>query len=117
VLTKQLKVIFRSAIRTATNSKNRNRRISTTEGEMSSNNTDEKILIFSNSNSQMLDEGSCDRQTAMITIDPKELVGNTFLKETEEDGQRFCARVVKAIAKLTVMLLTRYSPTMWFLIT
>jgi hypothetical protein len=45
----------------------------------------------------MSDDGSCDRKTTMITIDPKELVGRTFLKETEEDRQRFRARVVRAI--------------------
>jgi hypothetical protein len=75
----------------------RNRRVSTTEGEMSSNNTGEKIFIFSNSKSQMSDDGSCDRKSTMITVDPKELVGRTFLEETERDGQRFRARVVRAI--------------------
>jgi hypothetical protein len=97
VLTKQHKVIFRSAIRTAMNPTNRNRRVSTTEGEMSSNNTGEKIFIFSHLNLQISDDGLCDRKTKMITIDPKELIGRTFLKETEEDGQRFQARVVWAI--------------------
>jgi hypothetical protein len=85
VLTKQYKVIFRSAIRTAMSCKSRNHRVFTTEGEMSSNNTGEKMFIFSNLNLQMSDDGSCDRKTTMITIDPKELVGRTFLKETEED--------------------------------
>jgi hypothetical protein len=34
----------------------------------------------------------------MVTIDPKDLIRRTFLKETEEeDGQRFIARVVRAI--------------------
>jgi hypothetical protein len=89
VLTKQHKVIFRSAIRTDMNPKSRNRRVSTSEGEMSFDNTGEKIFIFSNSNSQMSDDGSCSRKTTIITIDPKELVGRTFLKATEEDGQRF----------------------------
>ncbi len=67
----------------------RNRRVSTTEGEISSNHTSDKLFIFSNSDSQMSVDGSCDRKTTMITIDPKELIGRTFLKETEEDGQRF----------------------------
>jgi hypothetical protein len=75
----------------------RNRRVSTTEGEISSNQTSDKLFIFSNSDSQMSVDGSCDRKTTMITIDPKELIGQTFLKETEEDGQRFRARVVRAI--------------------
>jgi hypothetical protein len=33
----------------------------------------------------------------MVTIDPKDLIGRTFLKDTEEDGQRFRARVVRAV--------------------
>jgi hypothetical protein len=33
----------------------------------------------------------------MVTIDPKDLIGRTFLKDSEEDGQRFQARVVRAI--------------------
>jgi hypothetical protein len=31
------------------------------------------------------------------TIDPKDLIGRTFLKDAEEDGQRFRALVVRAI--------------------
>jgi hypothetical protein len=33
----------------------------------------------------------------MVTINPKDLIGLTFLKDTEEDGQRFCARVICAV--------------------
>jgi hypothetical protein len=33
----------------------------------------------------------------MVTIEPKELNGRTFLKDSEEDGQCFRARVVRAI--------------------
>ena len=33
----------------------------------------------------------------MVTIDPEDLIGRTFLKDSEEDGQRFRARVVRAI--------------------
>ena len=33
----------------------------------------------------------------MVTIDPKDLIGLTFLIGSEEDGQRFRARVVRAI--------------------
>jgi hypothetical protein len=33
----------------------------------------------------------------MVTIDPKDLIGRAFLKETEEDCQQFRARVVRAI--------------------
>jgi hypothetical protein len=34
----------------------------------------------------------------MPTIEPKDLIGRTFLKDTESDGQRFCARIVCSIA-------------------
>jgi hypothetical protein len=33
----------------------------------------------------------------IVTIDRKDLIGRTFLKDTEEDGQCFRARVVRAI--------------------
>jgi hypothetical protein len=33
----------------------------------------------------------------MVTIDPKDLIGRTFLKNEEEDGQRFQAHVVCAV--------------------
>jgi hypothetical protein len=45
---------------TPTKPKSRNHRDSTTEIEMESNNTGDKIFIFSHSNSQMLDDDSCD---------------------------------------------------------
>jgi hypothetical protein len=35
----------------------------------------------------------------MPTVDPKYLIGRTFLKETETDGHRFRARTVHAIKK------------------
>ena len=33
----------------------------------------------------------------MVTNDPKDLIGRTYLKDTEADGQRFGARFVRAI--------------------
>jgi hypothetical protein len=36
-------------------------------------------------------------QQRMVTIEPKDLIGHTFLKDSEEDGQRFRAQVVRAI--------------------
>ena len=35
----------------------------------------------------------------MVTIDPKDLIGKTFLKDTDDDGQRFRSRVVQAIVE------------------
>jgi hypothetical protein len=42
-------------------------------------------------------DGDPNLKKRMVTIDPKDLIGRTFLKETEEDGQGFRARVVRAI--------------------
>jgi hypothetical protein len=42
-----------------------------------------------------MDEPSVRRR--MPTIDPKDLVSRTFLKDSEADGQRFRARIVRAI--------------------
>jgi hypothetical protein len=36
-------------------------------------------------------------QRRMVTIDPKDLTGRTFLKDSEEDGKSFRARVVRAV--------------------
>jgi hypothetical protein len=33
----------------------------------------------------------------MPTIEPKDIIGRTFLKDSEADGQRFRARIVRAI--------------------
>jgi hypothetical protein len=33
----------------------------------------------------------------MVSIDPKDLIGWTLLKDSEEDGQRFRARVGRAV--------------------
>jgi hypothetical protein len=41
------------------------------------------------------DDPSVNRR--MVTIDPKDLIGRTFLKDSEEDGQRFRARIVRAV--------------------
>jgi hypothetical protein len=33
----------------------------------------------------------------MVTIDPEDLIGRTFLKDAEEDGQRFRVHIVCAV--------------------
>jgi hypothetical protein len=33
-----------------------------------------------------------------VIVDPQELLGCTFLMDTQEDGQRFCARIVECIS-------------------
>jgi hypothetical protein len=34
----------------------------------------------------------------MVIVDPQELLGHTFLMDTQEDGQRFRARIVEYIS-------------------
>jgi hypothetical protein len=34
----------------------------------------------------------------MVFVDPQELLGHTFLMDTQEDGQRFRARIVECIS-------------------
>jgi hypothetical protein len=46
-----------------------------------------------------LDDDNPIGKRRMVTIDPKDLIGRTFLKDTEEDGRRFRARVVRAIVE------------------
>jgi hypothetical protein len=33
----------------------------------------------------------------MVIVDPQELLGHTFLTDTQEDSQRFCARIIECI--------------------
>jgi hypothetical protein len=42
-------------------------------------------------------DGSPSIKRSMVTIDPKDLIGRTFLKDSKEDRQRFRARVVRAV--------------------
>jgi hypothetical protein len=37
-------------------------------------------------------------QNDMVIVDPQELLGCTFLMDTQEDGQRFRARIVECIS-------------------
>jgi hypothetical protein len=50
-------------------------------------------------NDNKLDDSNPNVKSRMVTIDPKDLIGRTFLKELETDGQRFRARVVCAIVE------------------
>jgi hypothetical protein len=44
-----------------------------------------------------LDDDDPSIKLRMDTIDPKDLIGRSFPNNTDEDGQRFRARVVRAI--------------------
>jgi hypothetical protein len=80
----------------------RNQRLPQLGGEATSNVLGEKIYILSKYPSENWELKSLDgspsvKRRRMVTIDPNDLIGRTFLKDCEEDGQRFRARVVRAV--------------------
>jgi Reverse transcriptase (RNA-dependent DNA polymerase) len=105
ILTKNHKIIYRSAIRSALDPATRNQRLSPIGGETASNVRDETLFIRSKTEDNepegpmLLDDNPTVKRRRMVTIDPKDLIGRTFLKDAEEDGQRFRARVVRAIVE------------------
>ena len=105
ILTKHNKIIYRSAIRSALDPATRNQRLSPLGGESASNFRGEKLFIWSKTDNEdsegqtALDDNPTVKRRRMVTIDPKDLIGRTFLKNAEEDGQRFRARVVRAIVE------------------
>ena len=109
VLTKKNTIIYRSVLRSAITPATRNKRLSPAAGEPTSNPIQDKTFVRANFNpvNDALDDTDATVQRRMVTIDPKDLIGRTFLKDTEEDGQRFRARVVRAIVKNQEDLKTR----------
>ena len=103
VLTLTRKVIYRSALRSALDPAKRNQRLSPLGGETVSNYLGDTIFIRSKTETSeatdvpTLDGNDPSVKRRMVTIDPKDLIGRTFLKDAEEDGQRFRARVVRAV--------------------
>jgi hypothetical protein len=104
ILTQKQRLICRSAIRSAINPDKRNQRLSPLGGETVSNYLGDKNFIWSKTDSVEFsiedgivldDDPSVQRR--MVTIDPKDLIGRTFLKDLEEDGQRFRDRAVHAV--------------------
>jgi hypothetical protein len=95
ILTKSNKVIYRSAIRSALDPATRNLRLSPLEGETDVPTPSDKLFVRSRSDPDDGTDSSLQRR--MVTIDPADLLGRTFLKDSEEDGQRFRARIVRAI--------------------
>jgi hypothetical protein len=98
-------VFYRSAIRSAFDPAKRTEHLSPLGGEMASNYLGDKIFIRSKTesfersteNGNALDDDDTSVKQRMVTIDPKELIGSTLLKDSEEDGQRFRARIVRAV--------------------
>ena len=83
------KIIYRSNIRSALDPMTRNLRLDPL-------NDDERIKPIVRSRHDSLAHGEVD--TPMPIIDPQDLVGRTFLMPQQEDGQRFRARIVRALA-------------------
>jgi Reverse transcriptase (RNA-dependent DNA polymerase) len=95
ILTPNNKVIYRSVIRSALDPTTRHKRLAPVGGESTLNHVGDKVFIRSNFDTSQVDDPTITRR--MPTIDPENLIGRTFLKETEKDGQRFRARIVRAI--------------------
>jgi hypothetical protein len=96
ILSPANKVIFRSVIRSALDPSLRHKRLAPLGGE--SNHADDKIFVRANSDkSTTAKKGGPSVPSRMPTIDPKDLMGRTFLKDAEADGQRFRARIVRVI--------------------
>jgi hypothetical protein len=93
ILYPQHKVIYCSIIRSALDPTLRHKRLAPLGGEVS--HEADTLFFRSKSNQANTDEPSVPRR--MPTIDPKDLLGRTFLKDSEADGQRFRARIVRAI--------------------
>jgi hypothetical protein len=69
-------------------------------GETASNFRGDKIFIRSKHEDldpSLSDDDPNVKRRRLTTIEPKDLIGRTFLKESEQDGQRFQAQVVRAI--------------------
>lgn len=95
ILSSENKIIYRSVFKSALDPTLRRKRLAPVDGE--TNHAGDKVFVRSN-----LDTSTKNGQTIprhMPTIDPKDLIGRTFLKETESDGQRFRARIVRAITE------------------
>jgi hypothetical protein len=99
--TKQKKVIYRCAIWSALDPSKHNQRLSPLGGETASTYLGDTMFIRSPKPPIERTHDGVDRDSnvkkRMVTIDPKDLIGLTFLKDAEEDGQRFRVRVVRAV--------------------
>jgi hypothetical protein len=93
ILSPQQKVIYRLIIWSALDPKLRHKRLAPLGGEVS--HAANTLFVRSKLDKANTDEPSVPR--CMATKDPKDLLGCTFLKDSESDGQHFRARIVRAI--------------------
>ena len=84
------KIIYRSAVRSKDESKDYNQRLSAFNGDE----TEKPIKSIVKSKEYSLPN------VRAKTFSPDDLIGRTFLKQPEEDGQRFRARIVRKIIEM-----------------
>jgi hypothetical protein len=92
VLTKHHKIVYRSAIRSDLVSSKRNQSLSPLGGETAPTYLGVSMYICSKFPSDaFLNTGDCgpNVKQRMVTIDLQDLIGWTFLMDTEHDGQLF----------------------------
>jgi hypothetical protein len=104
ILTQKQQVIYWSAIQSAMDPTKRNQHPSPLGEETVSNYLGDKIFIRSKTDlfesstedgTVLDDDPSVQRR--MVTIDPKDFIGRTFVKESKVDGQLFQAQLVRAV--------------------
>jgi hypothetical protein len=87
------KIIYRSNIRSALDPKSRNLRMDPLNDELPVTPIIKSRHDSASGDSSAHGEVDC----AMPVVDPNDLVSRTFLMPEQEDGQRFRARIVRAI--------------------
>jgi hypothetical protein len=98
LLTSNQKVICRSVIWSALDPTLRHKRLAPLGGEQGTNHAGDIIFVRSNLDNPASDGPNVPSRTP--TIDPEDLIGRSFLKDTEADGQRFRAKIVRAIIEM-----------------
>ena len=104
------RIIHRSNIRSASDPHSRNLRLDLLNDEppevirslRKSSPTSDHGEDFSLHDTVPTDENSSEGPTSTgdtVIVDPQELMGRTFLMDTQEDGQKFRARIVECITK------------------
>jgi hypothetical protein len=93
LLTPCNQAIFRSDIWSALDPTLSHKRLIPLDGKNDANHADDKLFVCS----KKLSSSDPTILWRMPTIDPKDLIGRTFLKVTKADGQQFHAWIVSAI--------------------
>ena len=81
------KIIHRSRIRSALNPNERNLRV-----DLEADDPPPEIVRSKH-------DESLQQDGTMPTFDPTDLIGRTFLLNPEDDGQRFCGKIIETIVE------------------